>query len=191
MKAAAGAAAGAGVGVAAMRSADKRMVALVDGQIDRDTQTLVRTGRLEPLPAPVPMSPRRPRSSAALWVLGILGTGFVFWLVSTLAMVGACALVGTRGSEALAGTLFIPPFVGVVGMFCGIAVALALRLREAQARYTEAYTEVHVRPWWHWRQGASRALGQGTASPEQVLNDMQGWRLGGPPNLGPLTGPVV
>lgn len=167
--------------VAAGASVVRQIDTVVNRQIDFDIAAIAHTGHLPAVQCPVDLTVRRPRPGLLVWASAVAGTGFAFWLLSTLVLLlitQGGAGVGRSQGELLSTVLFIPPFIGAFGLLAGVLVGAFAWLGEGKARFREGYIAYHVRPWWEYRELARVALDRGQDDAGRVQYNLALRRLG-------------
>lgn len=139
-------------------------------QIERDLWHLGSENRLadeEPL---LPLRPRRQWHGVLCYGLGILGSGFVAWLLTvivTAAVVASWDSPEAHRSEQFTTPLFAGFVVGVLAFIPGILVGAVIWIREVRGRIRETVA-VPYREYWAERQHGAQALQSGQADSHQV-----------------------
>lgn len=139
-------------------------------QIERDLWTLGAENRLSDERPILPLRHRRQWHGVLCYAVGILGTGFVAWLVTvviTAAVVAAWDAPDAHPSEQFTVPLFAGFVIGVLAFVPGILVGALLWVREVRARIREAVA-VPYREYWAERQRGAAALQAEQATPYQV-----------------------
>lgn len=139
-------------------------------QVQRDLWHLGAEGHLSEEQPILPLRPRRQWHGVVCYAAGILGTGFVAWLVTvviTAAVVAAWDTPDMHASEQFTTPLFAGFVVGVLAFVPGILVGAFLWIREVRARIREAVA-IPYREYWSERQRGAVALQAGQATPYQV-----------------------
>lgn len=146
-------------------------------QIQRDLWHLGSDGHLpEALPS-FRLTPRRQVNIFLCYIMGIVGSGFVAWLLTVI--ITAAILAGWDSpdndpNQRLTAPLFAGFVVGTVALLVpGTLVGAAIWLREVRKRITEA-TAVAYREYWSQRQHGAQALANGQATPHQVATVLAG-----------------
>lgn len=146
-------------------------------QIQRDLWHLGADGHLPEALALFPLAPRRRMSIFVCYILGIVGSGFVVWLVTVIITAAILAGWGSpdmHPSERWMTPLFAGFVVGTIALVIpGSLVGAAIWLREVRKRITEA-TAVPYREYWNQRLHGAQALANGQATPHQVATVLAG-----------------
>lgn len=125
---------------------------------------------LPPIPPPPPVGLRTERSMARCFVLGILGTGFAFWLAAEVILTAVALGAGAGVFEAVVSAGLFAFWAGVVGLIAGAFVGSALWLAEARARVRH-FQASQRRVFWE-----SREVLRGRLARDE-WNAEQAWRL--------------
>lgn len=139
-------------------------------QIDRDLRSLGAENRLSDEQPLLPLHPRRQWHGVLCYAAGILGTGFVAWLLTvviTAAVVSAWDSPDVSPGEQFATPFFAAFVVGCLAFVPGILVGALLWIREVRGRIREVVA-IPYREYWAERQHGAQAMAQGQASSYDV-----------------------
>ena len=153
----------------------------------------LREGRpLPPIPEPAPITARKQRGIMACYLVGILGTGFVIWLLAFVVLAIVAAAAGAQAYEALGSALLFAFWAGVLGLILGAFVGIGLWLREVRGRLAHD-TAIQRRLYWESRENLRGRLASGEWTPEQAWRHLTSGTMGtdadAPPPLPGKTAP--
>lgn len=150
----------------------------VNQTISEDIDDLNRNRRLRPRHRPHQPTGRSPHPIWSCYLLGILGTGFAFWLICAIALTIFAHSTGQSIGAAIITAFIFSVFAGVLGLLAGIGVGSSLWMREVKARLREMERACYY-SLWSQREALRADLDQGKCLPDDAVATMRKWLISG------------